>query len=98
MRATSRWLVPRTRSSHHIAARVFANFGFKRHQNHRVANLGIGTLLSIQIIPTVLRTDSQGRHGRACPGHPRLWICLRFKTWMPGTRPGMTGESQWPLV
>src|SRR5450756_1290023 len=30
------------------------------------------------------------RHGRACPGHPRL-SCLRHqKTWMPGTRPGMT--------
>ena len=26
------------------------------------------------------------RHGRACPGHPR--VCP--KTWMPGTRPGMT--------
>src|SRR5689334_18371503 len=29
------------------------------------------------------------RHGRACPGHPRLSIGA--KTWMPGTRPGMTG-------
>src|SRR6185312_8899170 len=29
------------------------------------------------------------RHGRACPGHPRLsWVCS--KTWMPGTGPGMT--------
>src|SRR5216684_7000650 len=28
------------------------------------------------------------RHGRACPGHPRL--DRRKKTWMPGTRPGMT--------
>src|SRR5712664_1251930 len=28
------------------------------------------------------------RHGRACPGHPRLDRCK--KTWMPGTRPGMT--------
>src|SRR6059058_2427649 len=29
------------------------------------------------------------RHGRPCPGHPRL--CRdRRKTWMPGTRPGMT--------
>src|SRR5262245_32074778 len=33
---------------------------------------------------TVLR-----RHGRACPGHPRL---RTRKTWMPGTRPGMTME------
>ncbi len=31
----------------------------------------------------------QRRHGRARPGHPRLhWN--RQKTWMPGTRPGMT--------
>src|SRR3984885_13517188 len=28
------------------------------------------------------------RHGRACPGHPRS--SLSIKTWMPGTRPGMT--------
>ena len=33
------------------------------------------------------------RHGRACPGHPRL----RFeavKTWMPGIKPGMTERRQ----
>src|SRR5258707_12237581 len=30
------------------------------------------------------------RHGRACPGHPRLPCCDTVKTWMPGTRPGMT--------
>ncbi|MEH2668524.1 hypothetical protein DXU07_03475 [Bradyrhizobium elkanii] len=29
------------------------------------------------------------RHGRACPGHPRLSVA-ETKTWMPGTRPGMT--------
>src|SRR5689334_18634445 len=29
------------------------------------------------------------RHGRACPGHPRL-VDGRKKAWMPGTRPGMT--------
>jgi hypothetical protein len=28
------------------------------------------------------------RHGRACPGHPRLR--RGTKTWMPGPRPGMT--------
>src|SRR6266567_4130351 len=31
------------------------------------------------------------RHGRACPGHPRL-VCSS-KTWMPGTRPGMTNAE-----
>ena len=31
------------------------------------------------------------RHGRACPGHPRLALRpLERKAWMPGTRPGMT--------
>jgi hypothetical protein len=29
------------------------------------------------------------RHGRACPGHPRL-LFVAAKTWMPGTGPGMT--------
>jgi hypothetical protein len=32
------------------------------------------------------------RHGRACPGHPRL-SCEPSKTWMPGTRPGMTKDG-----
>jgi hypothetical protein len=30
------------------------------------------------------------RHGRACPGHPRIDFVVSRKTWMPGTRPGMT--------
>ncbi|RJF68639.1 hypothetical protein D4Q52_21760 [Rhodopseudomonas palustris] len=30
------------------------------------------------------------RHGRACPGHPRLCCLSRRKAWMPGTSPGMT--------
>ncbi|RJF69416.1 hypothetical protein D4Q52_20775 [Rhodopseudomonas palustris] len=34
------------------------------------------------------------RHGRACPGHPRL-CCISFtKAWMPGTRPGMTCRKE----
>src|SRR5882762_4727405 len=36
------------------------------------------------------------RHGRACPGHPRLSCCEIAKTWMPGTRPGMTAERPMP--
>src|ERR1041385_8500762 len=31
------------------------------------------------------------RHGRACPGRPRLSSQEPTKTWMPGTRLGMTG-------
>ncbi|RJF77768.1 hypothetical protein D4Q52_02335 [Rhodopseudomonas palustris] len=33
------------------------------------------------------------RHGRACPGHPRLFCVAVSKAWMPGTRPGMTGRG-----
>jgi hypothetical protein len=37
----------------------------------------------------ISRTPSLHRHGRAWPGHPRL-ACVLLKTWIPGTRPGMT--------
>jgi hypothetical protein len=30
------------------------------------------------------------RHGRACPGHPRLSYVMEAKTWMPATSAGMT--------
>src|SRR6266852_2552298 len=32
------------------------------------------------------------RHGRGCPGHPGLDADGLSKTWMLGTRPGMTTE------
>src|ERR1700730_4722823 len=32
------------------------------------------------------------RQGRACPGHPRLSCFGAAKTWMPGTRPGLTSS------
>jgi len=38
------------------------------------------------------------RHGRACPGHPRLWFGAQFKTWMPATSAGMTGQNPVPSV
>ncbi|MDD1535706.1 hypothetical protein C7U89_20345 [Bradyrhizobium sp. WBOS4] len=38
--------------------------------------------------------NKQGtRHGRACPGHPRSSCSEPQRTWMPGTRPGMTAED-----
>ena len=46
--------------------------------------------LAMAAYPRAFATYS--RHGRACPGHPRLPL-LRSKAWMPGTRPGMTVES-----
>ncbi|UTD26629.1 hypothetical protein DB459_06515 [Bradyrhizobium sp. WD16] len=47
-----------------------------------------------------MRPDLRFRHGRACPGHPRLACCSVVKTWMPGTRPGMTIERlrEWPSL
>src|SRR5436305_14678243 len=33
------------------------------------------------------------RHGRARPGHPRASCMSEERTWMPGTRPGMTQEG-----
>ncbi|MEH2670202.1 hypothetical protein DXU07_12420 [Bradyrhizobium elkanii] len=48
-----------------------------------------------------LRCHFHIRHGRACPGHPRLSYA-EAKTWMPGTRPGMTSlwrdraPMRWP--
>src|SRR5829696_239148 len=40
------------------------------------------------IQPPFTPCDILDCHGRACPGHPRFWYIA--KTWMPGTRPGMT--------
>src|SRR5882672_8979661 len=37
---------------------------------------------------------SQYRHGRARPGHPRLRAREAAKSWMPGTRPGMTHRNR----
>jgi hypothetical protein len=34
------------------------------------------------------------RHGRACVGHPRLSGLIGARTWMPGTRPGMTRRKR----
>jgi hypothetical protein len=45
---------------------------------------------SILNAPEQLENDSFFRHGRARPGHPRLSCAFAPKTWMPGTRPGMT--------
>jgi hypothetical protein len=42
-------------------------------------------------LPTIaFDTHTSTRHGRACPGDPRLSCRESVKTWMPGTRPGMT--------
>src|SRR4051812_5757850 len=33
-------------------------------------------------------------HGRACPGHPRPRLVAAGRTWIPGTRPGMTEKTK----
>jgi hypothetical protein len=34
------------------------------------------------------------RHGRACPGHPRLCRSKTGKTWMPGTQTSLRSLRQ----
>ena len=46
----------------------------------------IRTRLSSPLIGVVPRS-----HGRAWPGHPRLSFHPQGKTWMPGTRPRLSG-------
>src|SRR5215471_4517274 len=41
----------------------------------------------------IFRPKVSTSHGRACPGHPRLSYSESAKTWMPGTRPGMTKKG-----
>src|SRR5262249_37294163 len=44
----------------------------------------------------MLGPHTSPRHGRACPGHPRLSSTLQeSKTWMPGIEPGMTLLGLW---
>jgi hypothetical protein len=35
------------------------------------------------------------RHGRACPGHLRLLSLVAVKTWISGSRPGMTKTAEY---
>jgi len=48
--------------------------------------------------PFALRTCCASRphcrHGRACPGHPRLWRTKKSKTWMPGSADKFTQSAQ----
>ena len=41
---------------------------------------------------------SLSRHGRARPGSSRFLSPVRLKTWMPGTRPGKTGNERQGMV
>src|SRR5580693_9473101 len=53
---------------------------------------------SMPTFPLVMAGHSRSKNGvasaRLCPGHPRLASRRESKTWMPGTRPGMTKRWQ----
>src|SRR6476469_4432843 len=49
-----------------------------------VAQVGFTRLVPHHLI------RKSGRPDLRC--HPRLWCCNAAKTWMPGIKPGMTGE------
>src|SRR3954468_24089139 len=46
----------------------------------------------------MLRPLTQAVMAGLRPGHPRLWCIDAGKTWMPGTRPGMTSRKDLNLV
>jgi nitronate monooxygenase len=49
--------------------------------------------LAAEALENCARFQSLIRHGRACPGHPRLIALELLKTWTPGTSPGVTEKS-----
>ena len=69
MRTSDRTLVPRIRSSHHIAASAFANFGFK--SGTRI-NFGIGTLVLVTLALGLGLAPAVGFDGTTSPARPVL--------------------------
>src|SRR5258708_3442014 len=65
----------------------FAVFTISRVDESRIR--WSNALRRMRIFWPFIAVVSLFRHGRACPGHPRL----KRKSWMPGTRPGMTTDS-----
>ena len=60
-----------------------------------------GQISSKQVIACQARNHLAACHGRARPGHPRLWRFERRKAWMRGTSPRMTvgeGRAQYAAV
>src|SRR5450631_602864 len=64
----------------------FAVFTISRVDESRIR--WSNALRRMRIFWPFIAVVSLFRHGRACPGHPRL----KRKSWMPGTRPGMTTD------
>src|SRR5215470_12698915 len=56
-----------------------------------LASWGIDVSLFGVLYQSVWQRTDPPRHGRACPGHPRLAF---RKTWMPAPSAGMTTERQ----
>jgi hypothetical protein len=47
-------------------------------------------VVSFDVFFVMAGLKREARLRARCPGHPRLSRGSRVKTWMPGTRPGMT--------
>jgi hypothetical protein len=77
----------RAMKSHH-AAEIDKWWPIVKAANIKAARQSVSPSLSSH-----LKTDRSFRHGRARPGHPRLSCLVRKRTWMPGTRPGMTNNK-----
>jgi 5-methyltetrahydropteroyltriglutamate--homocysteine methyltransferase len=59
----------------------------------KLAALGAGAKLARQRFGRGSRhPNTFSRHGRAWPGHPRLGLRQKRKSWMPGSSPGMTKD------
>ena len=56
-------------------------------------NVMAGLVTASRVYPTcgTLFMRKSGKPDFRC--HPRLWCCKASKTWMPGIKPGMTGET-----
>ena len=70
----------------------------RRHRRHRAGHRHRGGAhRSSHLIETFVWTDEAPppRHGRACPGHPRVRPLRRTRreTWMPATSAGMTNRG-----
>src|SRR5258708_38574571 len=48
------------------------------------------------ILSVMAGQKREARLRAICPGHPRLSCSMGIKTWMPGTRPGMTSQPKVP--
>src|SRR5690348_8915465 len=77
-----------------IDRRTRSNATLRMIEAAAMVDLPLATLSSLAPHRVVVLTNHPARffplrHGRACPGHPRLAMRQR-RAWMPGSSPGMT--------